>query len=291
MSLLVGRAKKFDGTAIDYVSIFTWTNGKCIGQATPDASGNWYYYHHADTQVGITYVADGCEPITHGAYTVERNNDLNPVWFVINSPFATNMTDLTGKIWAVHGSANVSNGALQLNGTNYIDMPYIDSIDFSDSQDVTIRFKANILSFNSGYKYVVTTRKDDSSATSNVTGWALVAQTNGIEVAIWDGANGGVILSKKWVVDIFNKPVELSFERKNMVWRLYVDGVQHGDAATQTKNYIYAPDSMLTIGADANDTNGYTGNPDRYIKGSFNNLQILKGVALGYGGVTTPLIG
>lgn len=65
---ITGRAKKFDGTAIDYVSIFNWVDGACIAQVVPDASGNWQYSYNRDLEVGLTYVADGCEPITHGAY-------------------------------------------------------------------------------------------------------------------------------------------------------------------------------------------------------------------------------
>ena len=68
MSKIEGKAKKYDGTEIDYVSIFNWSDGKCIAQVTPDAAGGWEYEHFADLNVGITYVADGCEPITHGPY-------------------------------------------------------------------------------------------------------------------------------------------------------------------------------------------------------------------------------
>lgn len=65
---ITGRAKKHDGTAIDYVSIFNWTDGKCIAQVVPDATGSWQYKYSQALKVGLTYIADGCEPITHGAY-------------------------------------------------------------------------------------------------------------------------------------------------------------------------------------------------------------------------------
>lgn len=68
MSAITGRAKKHDGTAIDYVSIFNWEDGRCIAQVMPNAAGDWSYTYSNDLKVGITYVADGCEPITHGAY-------------------------------------------------------------------------------------------------------------------------------------------------------------------------------------------------------------------------------
>lgn len=68
MSKIKGKAKKFDGTAVDYVLLFDWVTGNCIGKSVPDVAGNWVYNHTSDLNVGITYVADGCEPITHGAY-------------------------------------------------------------------------------------------------------------------------------------------------------------------------------------------------------------------------------
>lgn len=68
MTWLRGKAKKYDGSPIDYVSIFNWPTGKCIAQVQPDEMGNWKYDYYADLNIGITYVADGCEPITHGAY-------------------------------------------------------------------------------------------------------------------------------------------------------------------------------------------------------------------------------
>lgn len=68
VNTIIGRAKKFDGSAIDYVSIFDWNDGKCIAQVKPSASGYWEYPYAKDIKVGLTYIADGCEPITHGAY-------------------------------------------------------------------------------------------------------------------------------------------------------------------------------------------------------------------------------
>lgn len=68
MSVIEGKAKRYDGTAIDYVLLFDWASGGYVGKSVPDAAGNWRYEYVNDLNVGITYVADGCEPITHGAY-------------------------------------------------------------------------------------------------------------------------------------------------------------------------------------------------------------------------------
>lgn len=48
-------------------------NGKCLGKAIPNAAGNWSFDYTANMIVGITYVADGCEPITHGPYEFVLN--------------------------------------------------------------------------------------------------------------------------------------------------------------------------------------------------------------------------
>jgi len=78
MTWLRGKAKKYDGSPIDYVSIFNWPTGECMAQVQPDEMGNWKYDYYTDLNIGITYVADGCEPITHGAY-------IEPV--IIYAPF------------------------------------------------------------------------------------------------------------------------------------------------------------------------------------------------------------
>lgn len=70
MSKLQGRAKKFDGTPIDYILLFDWVTGNCLGKAVPNSSGVWTYNYYTDINIGITYVANGCEPITHGAYSM-----------------------------------------------------------------------------------------------------------------------------------------------------------------------------------------------------------------------------
>lgn len=68
MAIINGRAKRYDGNPIDYVLIFRWKDGKCLGVSTPNKAGNWSFEYHNNTIAGITYVADGCEPISHGPY-------------------------------------------------------------------------------------------------------------------------------------------------------------------------------------------------------------------------------
>ena len=73
MATITGRAKRYDGTAIDYVLIFRWKDGKCLAKRIPNSVGNWSFEYDTNLIVGITYVADGCEPMTHGPYEVVLN--------------------------------------------------------------------------------------------------------------------------------------------------------------------------------------------------------------------------
>ena len=82
MSVLQGNAKKFNGAAIDYVLIFDWITGAYIGVSTPNGSGVWTFDYRTDLLCGITYVADGCEPITHGPYLFTAENVLQGHLFI-----------------------------------------------------------------------------------------------------------------------------------------------------------------------------------------------------------------
>lgn len=107
---ITGRAKKHDGTAIDYVSIFNWADGKCIAQVSPDASGVWTHTYDRSLRVGITYVADGCEPITHGAY------DFN---YLSGIPSDTILHyDLNGDV--LDRSNNLNHGTITNGAANYV---------------------------------------------------------------------------------------------------------------------------------------------------------------------------
>lgn len=84
MSLMQGKAKRYDGSTIDYVQIFNWATGQCLGVAVPNTQGIWTYNYYRDLVCGITYVADGCQPITHGPYTFTVPKQTYKWWRVIN---------------------------------------------------------------------------------------------------------------------------------------------------------------------------------------------------------------
>ncbi len=68
MSQINGKANRYDGAPVDYVLIFDWATGRHIHKSIPNSAGDWAFSHYVNLNCGITYVSDGCEPITHGAY-------------------------------------------------------------------------------------------------------------------------------------------------------------------------------------------------------------------------------
>ncbi len=115
-----GLAKKFDGTAVDYVSIFNWEDGKCLAQAVPDIVGNWSFEYNHNINVGITYVADGCEPITHGAYNLEYYYEP-PAGAILDYSFNGNAQDASGNnLHGVVAAGNVQYVAGRKSGTQCV---------------------------------------------------------------------------------------------------------------------------------------------------------------------------
>lgn len=67
---LSGNATTAAGVPADVVAVFAWPEGARVATATPSSNGDW------SAQVppgiyGVTYISEGCQPITHGPYTVE----------------------------------------------------------------------------------------------------------------------------------------------------------------------------------------------------------------------------
>ncbi len=74
MGMITGTAKRFDNTAIDNVTLFEWFTGRLITRINPNSDGSWSFGYQADMAVGVTYIAAGCEPITHGPYQLIVND-------------------------------------------------------------------------------------------------------------------------------------------------------------------------------------------------------------------------
>lgn len=90
MNNIQGNAKRYNGQAVDYVLLFDWLTGDCLGTVTPSEGGVWSYDYNKALTIGITYVADGCEPITHGPYQfIPSVTGLFPSGYLLLSATAT----------------------------------------------------------------------------------------------------------------------------------------------------------------------------------------------------------
>lgn len=93
MSEISGTARRYDGQPADYVILFDWASGECLGHAKPDETGKWVFRYYTPLYCGVTYVADGCSPITHGAYRFAVTDVLPVLGLVIHYPFNGDILD------------------------------------------------------------------------------------------------------------------------------------------------------------------------------------------------------
>lgn len=133
MSTLQGNAKKYSGAAIDYVLIFDWITGEHIGKAVPNSSGVWTFDYFSNLLCGITYVADGCEPITHGSYSFEHivayiTSGFIYVGLVSTSDFYISKADVlntSASTWSDSFSQTVDIGLFNYSHANGVtEIPY-----------------------------------------------------------------------------------------------------------------------------------------------------------------------
>lgn len=203
------------------------------------------------------------------------------------SDFTVNLDDDTGKNWTSINGASVASGALTLvrSSEQRLEMPYSPDFHFTSSEDVTIRCKVKVSSFSSDRRVLLTTRFDKSFARN----WAIYLNPNGLTFFIWNGTTSGSLVNQTWdSIFTFGTEFYLSLERKDMVWRLYINGAQVGSSYTQSSNYTAYTISKLTLGSEFNTDS--TSDHSRDLDGTVRYLQIIKGQALGKGSSSTPMI-
>jgi hypothetical protein len=66
--VITGNATTAEGNPVDFVRVFIWPNGALEADITPDPDGNWSFSAQKTDNYGITYIAEGCQPVTHGPY-------------------------------------------------------------------------------------------------------------------------------------------------------------------------------------------------------------------------------
>jgi len=199
---------------------------------------------------------------------------------VIWSDFTTNLIDDTGKTWTKYGDAKIQGGALTLDGNgDYLTTPFSNDYHFENGEDVTIRYKVKLTGYSSGNIAVIFSAYQYASADL---GYDVRVSTTYTGFVMWTASNHAIF---PYVVPL-NTETEISLERKGMVWRLYVNGVQNGSPITQSTNYTKPIDQVSVLGSGTLSNDGST----RDLNGTLRYFQIIKGKALGNGGSTTPTI-
>lgn len=66
---MAGTATVHSGGPVDRVLVFDWQGGELAGMTEPNETGGWSLAVLPGVY-GVTYLAEGCAPVTHGPYTV-----------------------------------------------------------------------------------------------------------------------------------------------------------------------------------------------------------------------------
>lgn len=273
-----GIAKKYDGTAIDYVSIFNWNDGKCIAQVVPDISGNWQYNYTEDLQVGLTYVADGCEPITHGSYYFEFLGDEYAGNVVALLHFDGDLTDETGITWSANNNpaydAGVFNNAIKLQSSSKQCVYSSNGIADFGSSDFTVEFFINFQNFNA--EACVLTGGWNYSAGKRTWGFLLGGGLASNQMYFYCSSNGSTsyicsIITSRLSV---NTTYHVAAVREGSTFRLFLNGMLVGTSTSNASIY-----SDLSSGVTVGSFSQSETNSSYYADAWFDELRITKGVA------------
>lgn len=285
MSQITGKAKRYDGTAIDYVQIFNWVTGNCIGVSKPDNEGNWAYDLYGELSVGFTYVADGCEPITHGAY-------------YFNFPFDEYWSKVSMLLHLDGSSLDESkfSSFTAIGDISYIQGRFDNAMYFLPASSNEIKgLQGNEignenLSLGTGDFTVELFVKPNSTYTQSdqvlislfktggFAGWQVLL--SGLKPAVYKYDGSGSTFLKSGAAISTNTWYHLAFCRLNGVSSLYVDGVLAA-SATDASNYT-SNDMKISIGYQE------YGNSRYPFSGAIDELRITKGMARYNGNFTPP---
>lgn len=75
---ITGNATTASGDPADFVRVFSWPDMELTSTAVPDINGDWAAEVTVSGDYGVTYIALGCQPITHGPYLIETGSSGLP---------------------------------------------------------------------------------------------------------------------------------------------------------------------------------------------------------------------
>lgn len=241
-----------------------------------------------DTYLTVVAKNDGVESIGESTL-LPKALDVSGSY----TDFTKDLDDELGGSWIPSGGASITGGVLKMlrASKQFAYREYNERWHFPGTEDVTIRGLLKTAPFSSDRRVFATTRFDTTGKVSN---WVVYLAVNTVQLNIWRGVtlDSGMAVEHAWSVPIpFNEEFELSVERKDMQWRVYLNGVQYGAAVTQTSAYTPDTTAPITLGSEYKSTNppAPSGN-NRDLDGHIRYFQLLKGVALGNGEANTPRI-
>lgn len=195
-----GNATTVDGAAVDLVRVFRWPGGSLVGAVQPDANGDWSFLLPGDSEIGLTYIADGCRPVTHGPYFVEGADDY---WesvtlllhfdgnnssgaFVDSSSYKNAVTRYPGAL-ITSDKASIGESSAHFNGTPDGWIASDPRSDFSAHQDFTLEMWLYHSAFTR-LEYIAANR--DSSELRNR--WVLECSDSGRVAFMWWNSSRGI---------------------------------------------------------------------------------------------------
>lgn len=284
MAKINGIAKRYDELPVDYVTIFDWATGDVISNIKPNAQGSWEYQHFNNLNCGITYVSDGCEPATHGAYIFKASNDIhwNNVSLLLH--LDDNYADERGLCsFSALGGTSFKAGRFgkavnflppsSSSTTGLLENTDNNPVLSLGSGDFTIEFFVNP---SASYK------QSDQALLSlfkvaNFAGWQVLL--SGMKPAMYKYDNGGSTFLKSTDALNPNEWYHLAFCRKDSVTTVYVNGISIANAVD---NSNYSSNGVhLSIGFQELGSSRYP------FTGMLDEIRITKGISR-YNGAFTP---
>lgn len=236
----------------------------------PDAAGDWIAEVTATGDYGITYLAAGCQPITHGPYRFAVAGD--PYWASVVSllHFDGNLDDEKGRVWTVSGAAIASetggkfDGKLSLEG-GFISTPYTADFDWFAS-DYTIECWINPADLASFERSGNCTLLGRMTPAGGIADWSFGPHTDGIVRFIYWNGSAQVIAIGQSIAEGLWSHVAVVVHQGEI--RVFVNGVG-GEPVAITGTPSASSDVNIVVGR-------YNG---RSASGRVDDFRITKGVA------------
>lgn len=285
MAKISGVAKKYDGATIDYVQVFNWKNGRCINVALTDTTGNWSTDLYGTIDVGLTYVANGCQPITHGPYGFifsfdDRWSTVSLLLHLDGSVVDESGLCIFNRVGVTNYGAGIFNKAIELLPTS---SSSINGLEEQSDSNPALSFGTGDFTIELFVKPSASFTQSDQALLSLFqvhvfAGWQLLLSS--LKPAMYRYDNGGRTFLSSNTALITGEWSHIAACRVNGVVTMYVNGASIG-SADNGSNYS-SLSTRLTIGYQ-----GY-GSATYPFTGMIDEVRVTKGLARYTSNFTPP---